>query len=429
VLPHPHLRPIIEKPRGRPHRTEHRQVHGNRCALFHRAIALIFIQVRSNVTRVRSVHLDAGCRELLREGDGDHVECALRGVVAEQVYAVGAAGWEVHALLLDVTNDASLKAAAAAYGKTSDTLDVLVNNAGVAGRELRALAMRYAAPVCRELLPHLMLWTSYGATPPTPVIYEPMLYFTLQGIKRMAVGERHLDHRPGTFLIASIDVPVVCAVTDCSPERPYLGLALKLDPAAVAALLLDLPQGAERVLDAAQEELEPMTISPTTRAMEDALLRFVRLVEAPEDVPLLAPMIERELLYRVLQSEHAAVLRQFARSDSRLSQIHRAVKWIRAHLAEPLPVETLADVASMSASSFHRHFKAVTGLSPLAYHKQMRLREARRRLLLEPGAVASVAFSVGYESASQFSREYTREFGLPPARDAARLRAGVSRVS
>jgi AraC-like DNA-binding protein len=290
--------------------------------------------------------------------------------------------------------------------------------------ELRALVLRHAAPLCRELLPHLTVWTSYGPTPPTPVICEPMLYFTLQGIKRMTVGERQLDHRPGTFLLASIDVPVACAVIDGSPERPYLGLAVKLDPAAVAALLLDLPPGPERVLDAAQDELEPMTVNPTTRAMADALLRFVRLVESPDDVPLLAPMIERELLYRVLQSEHGTVLRQFVRADSRLSQIHRAVKWIRAHLAEPLPVETLAGVSSMSVSSFHRHFKAVTGLSPLAYHKQMRLQEARRRLLAEPGAVASVAFSVGYESASQFSREYIRQFGMPPARDAARLRAG-----
>jgi AraC-like DNA-binding protein len=245
----------------------------------------------------------------------------------------------------------------------------------------------------------------------------------------MTVGELQLDHRPGTFLLASIDVPVVCAVVECSPERPYLGLAVELDPAAVAALLLDLPPGRERVLDAAPDELEPMTVSPSTRAMEDALLRFVRLVEAPDDVPLLAPMIERELLYRVLRSEHGTVLRQFARADSRLSQIHRAVKWVRAHLAEPLRVETLAGVASMSVSSFHRHFKAVTGLSPLAYQKQMRLREARLRLLAEPRAVASVAFSVGYESASQFSREYTRQFGLPPARDAARLReAGRARV-
>ncbi len=290
--------------------------------------------------------------------------------------------------------------------------------------ELLALAQRHAKPSCHELLPNVTLWTSLGPTDPVPVVYEPMLYFTLQGIKLMTVGDRRFDHAPGTFLLASIDVPVVCAVTDCSAERPYFGVAVTLDPAVVTSLLLDLSSSAEPLPEAAQDELETMAISPSTRAMEDALLRYLRLVEAPEDVPLLAPMIERELLYRVLQSERGAVLRQIAHEGSRLSQIKRAVKWIRAHLTEPLSVEKLASVASMSVSSFHRHFKAVTGLSPLAYHKQMRLREARRRLVLEPGAVASVAFSVGYESASQFSREYTRQFGLPPARDAARLRAG-----
>jgi AraC-like DNA-binding protein len=289
--------------------------------------------------------------------------------------------------------------------------------------ELLALAKRHARQTCSELLPHLTLWTSDAPTALTPVVYEPMIYFTLQGTKRMMVGERHLDHRPGTFLVASIDIPVVCAVTDCSRSAPYFGLAVALDPAAVATLILELPPKSDRA-EREQDEHERMTVSPSTKPMEDALLRLVRLVEAPDDVPLLAPMIERELLYRVLQSDEGGVLRQFASADSRLSQVHRAVKWIRAHLAEPLPVEKLADIASMSVSSFHRHFKAVTGLSPLAFHKQMRLREARRRLLAEPGAVASVAFAVGYESASQFSREYARHFGLPPARDAARLRAG-----
>lgn len=305
-------------------------------------------------------------------------------------------------------------------GRASLTRDPSVRSAL---HELLALARRHARPSCNELLPNLTLWTSDRPTSPVPVVYEPMLYFTLQGTKLMTVGDRRFEHSPGTFLLASVDVPVVCAVTDCSVERPYFGLAVTLDPAAIAALLLDV-SSMPRVPDVPQDELETMTLCASTTPMEDALLRYMRLVDAPEDVPLLAPMIERELLYRVLKSERGAVLRLIARADSRISQIQRAVKWIRAHLAEPLPVEKLAGVASMSVSSFHRHFKAVTGLSPLAYHKQMRLREARRRLVLEPRAVASVAFSVGYESASQFSREYTREFGMPPARDAARVRAG-----
>jgi AraC-like DNA-binding protein len=290
--------------------------------------------------------------------------------------------------------------------------------------ELRALALRHAAPGCLELLPRLTLWSSSIPTAPTAVVYEPMLYFTLQGTKQMQVGERRLEHRPGTFLLASVDVPVVCEVTDCSPGAPYLGIAFALDPATLAALILDAPPGPERALELAPRGLESMAIGATSRTMEDALVRLMRLVDTPDDVPLLSPMFERELLYRVLQTEHGTMLRQLAREGSRLSQIHRAVKWIRAHLTETLPIQTLAAVAAMSVSSFHRHFKAVTGLSPLAYHKQMRLREARLRLLAEPGAVARVAFSVGYESASQFTREYTRQFGMPPARDAARLRAG-----
>ncbi len=289
--------------------------------------------------------------------------------------------------------------------------------------ELRDLVLRHAPPPSAvQLLPRVYSWTSITTTPSIHCIYEPLLYFALQGTKRIHTGERIFEHGPGSFLIASVDVPVSCAVVEADAARPYAGVAIALDIATAAALLVDMPACS----DAAADEIDSMAVHPTTPAMEDTLLRFLRLTDAPEDIPLLGPTLERELLYRVLQSPQGAVLRQMARADSRLAQIQRAVRWIRSHLAEPLPVERLAGIASMSVSSFHRHFKAVTGLSPLAYHKQMRLQEARRRLLGEAGggAVASVAFAVGYESASQFSREYTRQFGMPPARDAARLRAG-----
>ena len=285
--------------------------------------------------------------------------------------------------------------------------------------ELREVVLRHAPPpASAQLLPHVYAWTFCELTPPIACVYEPLLYFALQGAKRVSVGERTFVHGPGAFLIASVDVPVVCAVAEASVAQPYAGVAIALDAAAVATVLVEMPPSP----DVSADEIPSMAVQPTTPAMEDALLRLLRLMDAPADIPLLGPMIERELLYRVLQSPQGAILRQMARADSRLAQIQRAVKTIRAHLAEPLPVETLAGLASMSVSSFHRHFKAVTGLSPLAYRKQMRLEEARRRLLLEPRAVASVAFAVGYESASQFSREYTRQFGMPPARDAARLR-------
>ena len=293
--------------------------------------------------------------------------------------------------------------------------------------ELCTLVLRHASKP-RSILPGVMMWASDGVRPSAPGIYEPMLYFTLQGTKRLLSGERSLEFSEGSFVLASLDVPVIWSVIGATPERPYLAASLRLDPVVIAALLLDLPAQAVRRADDPSSDpsgdTEALVLSPVTDSMRDALLRLLRLLDAPEDAPLLGPMIERELLYRVLQGPRGHVLRQLAQTDSRLSQIQRAVKWIRAHVAESLPVETLAGIASMSVSSFHRHFKAIMGQSPLAFHKQVRLQHARLRLIAEPGDVASIAFAVGYESASQFTREYTRQFGLPPARDVARLRVG-----
>ena len=296
--------------------------------------------------------------------------------------------------------------------------------------ELRALVLRHASrgergnkacPAPPPVLPNVMLWAARAPIAPTPAMFEPMLYFALQGTKRLSSGERTLAYGAGTMFLASIDVPVIWSVTGATEELPYLAVALKLDPPTIASMLLEVsPASASETA----EDVEALVVADATEAMRDPLLRLVRLLDAPADAPLLAPMFERELLYRVLQSPRGAILRQIARTGSRLSQIQRAVKWIRSHLTEPLPVETLAGIASMSVSSFHRHFKASTGLSPLAFHKQVRLQEARVRLLAAPGAVASVAFEVGYESASQFSREYARQFGIAPAKDVARMRAG-----
>jgi AraC-like DNA-binding protein len=247
-------------------------------------------------------------------------------------------------------------------------------------------------------------------------MYETMLCFVLQGAKRVTIGDRTIEYRGASFLIASVDLPATGQVVQASPDEPYMAIAFALDPATVAALLLDLPQQDDGGVAAG------FAISPLTAELADPLLRLMRLLDAPADIPVFAPMLEREILYRILRGPQGAMLRQIGRSTSRLSQIRRAVEWIRRNFAEPLRIERLARLAGMSASSFHRHFKAVTSMSPLQYHKQIRLQEARRRLLAQPGEAAQVAFAVGYESASQFSREYARLFGLPPARDAARLR-------
>jgi AraC-like DNA-binding protein len=283
--------------------------------------------------------------------------------------------------------------------------------------EMRALVACHAD---RPPPPRLRLMLSRSTAPSVPKhgLYQPMLCFVLQGAKRVIIGERVVEYRAGDFLVASVDLPVIGQVTEASPERPYMVVGLALDPAAIAALLIDLPHAGEG------EAAAGIGISPMTADLIDPLLRLTRLLDAPVDIAVMAPMLEREILYRVLQGPQGAILRQIARSDSRLSQVRRAVDWIRQNFAEPLRVEHLAGLAGMSVSSFHRHFKAVTAMSPLAYHKQIRLQEARRRLIAAPAEVARVAYAVGYESASQFSREYTRLFGRPPMRDAARLRAG-----
>ena len=283
--------------------------------------------------------------------------------------------------------------------------------------EMRALVARHAD---RPPVPRLRLTAhrSVAPTPPTHGLYQPMLCFVLQGSKRVIIGERVIEYRAGDFLVASVDLPVIGQVTEASADKPYMVVGLALDPAAIAALLIDLPHAGEGRGEAG------ISLSAMTADLLDPLLRLTRLLDRPEDIAVMAPMLEREILYRVLQGPQGAILRQIARSDSRLSQVRRAIDWIRQNFAEPLRVEHLAGLAGMSVSSFHRHFKAVTAMSPLAYHKQIRLQEARRRLIATPAEAARVAYAVGYESASQFSREYTRLFGRPPMRDAVRLRAG-----
>jgi AraC-like DNA-binding protein len=283
--------------------------------------------------------------------------------------------------------------------------------------EMRALVARHAGRPSPSRLP-LSVGQATELTAPTHGLYKPMLCFVLQGAKRVMIGERSLEYRAGQLLVASIDLPVIGQVIEASVERPLMVLMLALDPATIAALLIDLPHAGEG------EAESGISISPITAELIDPLLRMTRLLDSPQDVPVMAPMLEREILYRVLQGPQGAILRQIAQSDSRLSRVRRAIDWIGQNYTEPLKVEHLASLAGMSASSFHRHFKAVTAMSPLAYHKKIRLQEARRRLIMTPADAARVAYAVGYESPSQFSREYSRLFGLPPMRDAARLLHG-----
>jgi AraC-like DNA-binding protein len=287
---------------------------------------------------------------------------------------------------------------------------------------LRALAVRHAAlGANRTPVPRLNVYMGVGKTPPVSGMFEPKICLVLQGAKQIMIGEQVLRYDPATFFVASVELPVTGCIVEPTPERPYIGLSLDLDRPALAALIAEVPGRAEA-------ETRAFAVSPVTPELLDPWLRLVGLLEAPEDVPVLGPLIEREILYRLLRGPQGALLRQAAREDSRLAQVRQAICWIREHYDQPLRVEALCELAGMSPASFHRHFRAATAMSPLQYQKSLRLQQARR-LLVGSIEAARAAYAVGYESASQFSREYTRMFGLPPARDALRLReAGLVEV-
>ena len=288
--------------------------------------------------------------------------------------------------------------------------------------ELRALIARH----CRDgrvetPMAGIVLNRTESVAQTTPVIYEPRLCVVAQGRKRVILGERLYEYDAAKYLVVSVDLPVVAAVVDASRETPYLAFSMRLDPAAIAALALDMPEN-----DRAQWPASGLAVSPLTDELLDPCVRLLRLLDRPRDIAMLAPLVEREILYRLMLGEQGAMLRQIARADSRMSQIARAIGWIRENYDKPLRIEVLAQRTGMSASSLHRHFKAVTAMSPLQFQKRMRLQEARRRVLLQGAAAERIGFSVGYESPSQFCREYSRLFGVPPGRDAARLRGSAS---
>lgn len=282
--------------------------------------------------------------------------------------------------------------------------------------DLKAIAARHIrGHRTPTAIPRLAINTSPQTTPPMCGIYQPMLCLVLQGAKEVSIGERKLRYDPASYFIASLEVPASGCIVEASAERPYIGLSLQLDRETLAALITDAePQG--------EGDATGFGVNPVTPELLDPWLRFLRLLDTPSDIRVLAPLVEREILYRLLQGPDGGKLRQIAHADSRLSQVRRAIAWIREHYDQALRVESLADIAGMSAASFHRHFKAATAMSPLQYQKSLRLQQARLLLIADEDA-SRAAYAVGYESASQFSREYARLFGAPPARDAQRLRS------
>jgi AraC-like DNA-binding protein len=249
-------------------------------------------------------------------------------------------------------------------------------------------------------------------------VYDPMINLILQGSKTMTVGDRTLRYDPATYFVMSIELPAVGTVHPAASGEPYLALSLTLDPTVLSTLLTDLPSPAQH---GESENDTGFSVAAVTRELMDAWLRMLRLMDNPEEIAALAPVYEREILYRVLQGPHGWMLRDIAAPDTALARVGQAIQWIRRDFAEPIRVETLAQKAAMSVSAFHRHFKAVTTLSPLQYQKRVRLLQARLLMVAGAKSVTNAAFEVGYESATQFSRDYARIFGLSPSRDTARI--------
>lgn len=267
-------------------------------------------------------------------------------------------------------------------------------------------------------IPKVTLIRSSTPTMPMPALYEPTLCLIAQGRKRAVLGAIAFTYDPLNYLIASVDLPVMGSVIEASEERPYLCLQLNLDNSDLAELAIRHPATNLE----SRKPSSGLALSRTTPALLDAAIRLVGLLDTPEDIEALAPLTTREILYRLLTGESGAIVRQMAQGDSRLNQIARAILWIREHFRENCPVEQAAEVAGMSRSTFHAHFKAVTAMSPLEFRTHLRMQEAQRLMAGGEMDAASAGFRVGYGSPSQFSRDYVRIFGLPPARHAVRLR-------
>lgn len=267
-------------------------------------------------------------------------------------------------------------------------------------------------------LPNVTLFRSSVTTDPIQTVYEPSLCMVVQGAKLAMLGTSSFTYGCEQFLVVPVNLPLAGAVSMASDDEPYLGFKMNFDLDVLRSLILELPKPPSNMA----KETTGLMVGQLTPPLADALVRLLQLLSDPADIPILAPMIEREILYRLMGGEHANLLRQLAAADSRLSQINRAIDQIRQHYSETFRIEALAETAGMSVSSFHQHFKAVTSMSPLQYQKYIRLHEARRLVLSKQMDAAVAGFHVGYESPSQFSREYKRAFGAPPLRDAARFR-------
>lgn len=262
-------------------------------------------------------------------------------------------------------------------------------------------------------IPSLHMMRATATSEPIHSMYAPSLCFIVQGAKSAALGQEIYHYNPNTYLVTSVHLPIKSEITEASPEVPFIGLHLEFTPDQI----LDILQHTDLAWPEESEPGSGIFVGKTNSQLLDALLRLVKLFDQPAEIPILAPLITREILFRVLQGEQGHLVKQFAVIGSQAHAIAKAIQLIHRDYSKPLRVEELAKEVNMAASSFHKHFKQVTALSPLQYQKRIRLQEARHLMISEKMGAADAAFQVGYESPSQFSREYARLYGLPPKSD------------
>lgn len=270
-------------------------------------------------------------------------------------------------------------------------------------------------------IPRLSLVRWSQAAIPVHMLQRPALCIIAQGAKHVMLGDTVVAYGPASYLVASLDLPITGIVTEASVETPYLCFCLYLDVEILSDLLMTMPSA-----PMAQDGGLGLSLHPVTDEIVDAAARLTGLLGASEETAILAPLVERELLFRLITGPTGSLIRAIAMGDSRVAQVARAISWLKTHFRAPFSGPELARLAGMSVSSFHDHFRRATAMTPLQYQKQLRLQEARRLMMADRIAAAEAADRVGYESPTQFSREYRRLFGAPPHRDAIQLRSKIA---